>query len=88
MVWVEDNICIYRYSEIVHTSAMLVETIHVIQGVYINWREPVFSSVVCKLKVCQTTQRRTAKEMQVVGSPNSTDEGMNKINCKTAHCGR
>ncbi len=42
--------------------------------------EPAFSSVVCKRKVCPTTKRRKAKEMQVVGGPKSTDEGMNKIN--------
>ena len=48
VVWMEDNICIYRYGEILHTSAVLVGTIHVIQGIYINWREPAFSSVVCK----------------------------------------
>ena len=71
MVWMEDNICIYRYGEILHTSAVLVGTIHVIQGIYINWREPAFSSVVCKQKVCLTTKRRMAKEMQVVGGPNS-----------------
>ena len=82
MVWMEDNICIYRYGEILHTSAVLVGTIHVIQGIYINWREPAFSSVVCKQKVCLTTKRRMAKEMQVVGGPNSTDEGMNKINTR------
>ena len=80
MVWMEDNICIYRYGEILHTSAVLVGTIHVIQGIYINWREPAFSSVVCKQKVCLTTKRRMVKEMQVVGGPNSTKEGMNKIN--------
>ena len=67
MVWMEDNICIYRYSEILHTSAVLVGTIHVIQGIYINWREPAFSSVVCKQKVCLTTRRKMVKEMQVVG---------------------
>ena len=50
MVWMEDNICIYRYGEILHTSAVLAGTIHVIQGRYINWREPAFSSVVCKQK--------------------------------------
>ena len=50
MVWMEDNICIYRYGEILHTSSELVGTIHVIQGIYINWREPAFSSVVCKQK--------------------------------------
>ena len=50
--------------------------------IYINWREPAFSSVVCKQKVCLTTKRRTAKEMQVVGGPNSTDEGVNKINTR------
>ena len=78
MVWMEDNICIYRYGEILHTSAVLVGTIHVIQGIYINWREPAFSSVVCKQKVCLTTRRRMVKEMQVVGGPNSNKEGMNK----------
>ena len=82
MVWMEDNICIYRYGEILHTSMELVGTIHVIQGIYINWREPAFSSVVCKQKVCLTTKRRMVKEMQVVGGPNSTDEGMNKINTR------
>ena len=82
MVWMEDNICIYRYGEILHTSAVLVGTIHVIQGIYINWREPAFSSVVCKQKVCLTTKRRMAKEMQVVGGPNSTNEGMNQINVR------
>ena len=34
MVWMEDNICIYRYGEILHTSAVLFGTIHVIQGIY------------------------------------------------------
>ena len=48
VVWMEDNICIYHYGEILHTSAVLVGIIHVIQGIYINWREPAFSSVVCK----------------------------------------
>lgn len=76
MVWMEDNICIYRYGEILHTSAVLVGTIHVIQGLYINWREPAFSSVVCKQKVCLTTRRRMVKEMQVVGGLNSTKEGI------------
>ena len=80
MVRMEGNICTYRYGEILHTSAVLVGTIHVIQGIYINWREPAFSSVVCKQKVCLTTKRRMAKEMQVVGGPNSTSESMNKIN--------
>ena len=78
MVWMEDNICIYRNGEILHTSAVLVGTIHVIQGIYINWREPAFSSVVCKQKVCLTTRRRMVKETQVVGGTNSTKEGMNK----------
>ena len=78
MVWMEDNICIYRYGEILHTSAVLVGTIHVIHGIYINWREPAFSSVVCKQKVCLTIRRRMVKEMQVVGGLNSTKEGMNK----------
>ena len=82
MVRMEGNICTYRYGEILHTSAALVGTIHVTQGIYINWREPAFSSVVCKQKVCQTTRRRMVKEMQVVGSPNSTKEGMNKINTR------
>ena len=39
-----------------------------------------FLSEVCKQKVCLTTKRRMTKEMQVVGGPNSTSEGMNKIN--------
>ena len=78
MVWMEDNICIYRYGEILHTSAVLVGIIHVIQGIYVNWREPAFSSVVCKQKVCLTIRRRMVKEMQVVGGLNSTKEGMNK----------
>ena len=65
VVWMEDNICIYRYGEILHTSAVLVGTIHVIQGIYINWREPAFSSVVCKQKVCLTTKRRMASNLNV-----------------------
>ena len=80
MVWMEGNICTYRYGEILHTSAALVETIHVTQGIYINWREPAFSSVVCKQEVCLTIKRRMAKEMQVVGGPSSTKDGRNKIN--------
>ena len=51
VAWMEDKICIYRYGEILYTSVVLVGTIHVIQGIYINWREPAFSSVVCKQKV-------------------------------------
>ena len=39
-----------------------------------------FLSEVCKQKVCLTTKTRMTKEMQVVGGPNSTSEGMNKIN--------
>ena len=67
MVWMEDNICIYRYGEILHTSAVLVGTIHVIQRIYYQLeRNLAFSSVVCKQKVCLTTKRRMAKEMQVV----------------------
>lgn len=45
---IRKTVCIYRYGEILHTSSELVGTIHVIQGRYINWREPAFSSVVCK----------------------------------------
>ena len=77
----EDNICIYRYGEILHTSAVLVGTIHVIQGIYINWREPAFSSVVCKQKVCLTTKRRMVKEMQVVGGPNIVRLASRCLNC-------
>lgn len=33
MVWMEGNICTYRYGEILHTSAALVGTIHVTQGI-------------------------------------------------------
>ena len=69
------------YGEILHTSAVLVGTIHVIQGIYINWREPAFSSVVCKQKVCLTTKRRMAKEMQVVGGPNSVRLASRCLNC-------
>ena len=82
VVWMEDNICIYRYGEILHTSAVLVGTIQVIQGIYVNWREYAFSSVMCKQKVCLTIRKRMAKEMQVVEGSNSTDEGMNKINTR------
>lgn len=82
MVWMEDNICIYRYGDILHTSAVLVGTIQVIQGIYVNWREYAFSSVMCKQKVCLTIRKRMAKEMQVVEGSNSTDEGMNKINTR------
>ena len=81
MVWMEDNICIYRYGEILYTSAVLVGTIHVIQGIYINWREPAFSSVVCKQKVCLTTKRRMVKEMQVVGGPNIVRLASRCLNC-------
>ena len=42
MVWMEDNICIYRYGEILHTSAVLVGTIHVIQGIYQLERTCIF----------------------------------------------
>ena len=80
MVWMEDNIFIYRHGEILYISAVLVGTIHVIQGRCINGREPVFFSALCKQKVCLTTKRRIAKEIQVAGDSNSTDEGMNKIN--------
>ena len=37
-----------------------------------------FLSEVCKQEVCLTIKRRMAKEMQVVGGPSSTGEGMNK----------
>lgn len=40
-----------------------------------------FLPEVCKQKVCLTTKRRMTKEMQVVGGPNSTSEGMNKNKC-------
>ena len=43
VVRMEGNICTYRYGEILHTSAALAGTIHVTQGIYINWREPAFS---------------------------------------------
>ena len=33
MVRMEGNICTYRYGEILHTSAALVGTIHVTQGI-------------------------------------------------------
>ena len=80
MVWVEDNICTYRYGEILHASAVLLK-LFMSDRDYMSTGENLhFSSVVCKRKVCPTTKRRKAKEMQVVGGPKSTDEGMNKIN--------
>ena len=38
----------YQLTEELAKTKWLVGTIHVIQGRYINWREPAFSSVVCK----------------------------------------
>lgn len=34
---------VYRYGEISHSSAVSEGTIHAIQGLYINWREPILS---------------------------------------------
>jgi hypothetical protein len=50
VVWMEDNICIYRYGEILHTSAVLVGTIHV---------TGIWNDIVSKVKgFCdQLTQR-------------------------------
>ena len=80
MVWVEDNICTYRYGEILHASAVLLK-LFMSDREYISTGENLhFLSEVCKQEVCLTIKRRMAKEMQVVGGPNSTGEGMNKIN--------
>ena len=35
----EDNICTYRYGEILHASAVLLKLF----GLYVNWRGPAFS---------------------------------------------
>lgn len=44
--------------------------------------EPAFSFLsVCKRKVCPTTKRRKAKEMQVVGGPNSVRLASRCLNC-------
>ena len=77
MVWMEDNICIIVRVRFYIPLRCWLE-LFMLYREYINWREPAFSTVVCKQKVCLTTKRRMAKEMQVVGGPNSTDEGMNK----------
>lgn len=42
---------VYRYGEISHSSAASEGPIHVIQGLYVNWREPSFSMSECKDKV-------------------------------------
>ena len=65
-----------------HVALRCRRTIHVTQGLHVNWGEPAFS-LYCADKVCIFNQSgRHAKEMQVVGGPNSTDEGMNKINTR------
>ena len=49
-----------------------------LHGEYISTGENLhFLPEVCKQKVCLTTKRRMTKEMQVVGGPDSTSEGMN-----------
>ena len=81
VVWKEGKTRVYRNGEISRGSAVLEGTIHVIQGLYVNCgRTCIFLPECVKGKVCPTTKRRKAKEMQVVGGPKSTDEGMNKIN--------
>ena len=43
VVWKEGKTRVYRNGEISRGSAVLEGTIHVIQGLYVNWREPVSS---------------------------------------------
>ena len=38
---------VYRYGEISYSSAVSEGTIHAIQGLYVNWREPIFSLLKC-----------------------------------------
>ena len=59
-----------------HVALRCRRTIHVTQGLHVNWGEPAFS-LYCADKVCIFNQSgRHAKEMQGVGDPNSTNEGM------------
>ena len=75
MVWVEDNICTYRYGEILHASAVLLK-LFMSDRDYMSTGEDLHFL----FRVCPPTKRRKTNEVQVVGGPNSTGEGMNKIN--------
>ena len=80
MVRVEDNICTYRYGEILHASAVLLKLFMSDRDYMSTGEDLHFLFRVCKWKVCPPTKRRKTNEVQVVGGPNSTGEGMNKIN--------
>ena len=41
VVWRKGNMWVYRYGEISYSSAVSEGTIHAIQGLYVNWREPI-----------------------------------------------
>ena len=70
----------YCYGEILHTSAVF-SNLFMLDREYMSTGEKLhFLSKVCKWKVYMPTKRRKTKEMQVVEGPNSTGEGMNKIN--------
>ena len=73
MVRVEDNICTYRYGEILHASAVLLKRLMTDWG-YMSTGEDLHF----RFRVCPPTKRKKTNEKQVVGGPNSTGEGMNK----------
>ena len=54
---------VYRNGEISHSSAASEGPIHVIQGLYVNWREPIFSLPRCKSEVCFDNERSMTKEI-------------------------
>mgnify|MGYP000431241485 FL=1 len=54
---------VYRYGEISHSLAASEGPIHVIQGLYVNWREPIFSLPRCKSEVCLDNERSMTKEI-------------------------
>lgn len=78
MVRVEDNICTYRYGKILHASAVLLKLFMSDRDYMSTGEDLHFLFRVCKWKVCPPTKRRKTNEVQVVGGPNSTGEGMNK----------
>ena len=56
---------VYRNGEISHSSAASEGPIHVIQGLYVNWREPIFSLPRCKSEVCFDNERSMTKEIGI-----------------------
>ena len=69
----------YRYGEILCTAAVLVKIYHVLQGYDSQLERTIYFLMECNCQICPTIIRE-ANEHMVVGGPNSTDEGMNKIN--------